>query len=1055
MKDNTKIDFSIFDTIPNQYLILSRELIILNASDRYLEAVQTTRAGIVGKFIFDAFPQNPDLPKDDGLYNVNASLQYVLKHKKPHKMAVQRYDVPLPDGTFIKKYWNPEHLPVLDKEGNILYIIQHAEDITNLMVTQEKLSNLEKQTNVDEAKINQDRVDAVEQQRIIYNLSEHAPNGLAIFKGSQFIIEYANQAICKIWGRVQDSIIGKPLFEVLPEIKGQGYEELLEGVLTTGIPYIGKELPGTLNRGGKLETVYFTFAYNPLFDKNGQVVGITVVAEEVTEHVKARQIIQEERSLLQNVVKELPAIVCIQKGPEHIYEYVNPAYEKTVGSRPLLGKSVREALPEVDGQGFLELLDQVYNTGIPYVGKEVPIMINRGPNGEPEQAWYNFVYQPMIDENQQISGIFTFGNEVTDQVKARAHIEKSNEELRRLNTEFEFVMDFMPQLVWSSRPDGLLDYCNKVTLEYLGRTFNEVIGNGWSEALHPDDYDRTLEVWTKSINTGKKYEIEFRVRKYDGTYRWFLARAVPLKDENGNIIKWYGTCTDIHEHKLVQEDLKLQAHVLESINEGVLLTEEDGTILYANPAEESMFGYEPGELIGKNKVIEYAYPPEEREKMVHALMEEVKLKKSWEGELRKVRKDGSTFFTRTTISMLKLEHKNLFVCVQKDITEEIKNKADLDYQSKLNKTITDNATSALFMMNDKGYCTFINPAGEKMLGFTFEEISQKPLHYVIHHHRPDGSFYPLEECPIDRALPENFDIRAHEDVFIRKDGTFFPVSCAASPIFSNGVPIATVIEVRDITEEKLWKQEIEDNNQELQDKNKELVRINDDLDNFIYTASHDLKAPVSNIEGLIYTLKESLQETINVEPEVGQLLSLVEISITRFQKTIKELTEISKTQRNIDEENSKFNIKAVVQEVISSVNNIITDSGATIHCDIDSSLELNYSIVNFKSIVNNLLTNAIKYRSPDRKPVVKIETGVKDDFLFIKVQDNGLGLKEMHREKIFEMFKRMHDHVEGSGVGLYIVKRMVENAGGRIEVETQEGKGSTFTIYLKHSYIEG
>ncbi|WP_048920723.1 PAS domain S-box protein [Rufibacter radiotolerans] len=126
----------------------------------------------------------------------------------------------------------------------------------------------------------------------------------------------------------------------------------------------------------------------------------------------------------------------------------------------------------------------------------------------------------------------------------------------------------------------------------------------------------------------------------------------------------------------------------------------------------------------------------------------------------------------------------------------------LEKQLKITNTITDNATVAMFMMNDKGYCTFMNPAAEKMTGFTFAEVQDKPLHDIIHHHHPDGTPYPMEDCPIDRALPTNNSVRAHLDVFIRKDGAFFPVSCAASPIFENGVPVATVIEVKDLTEEK-------------------------------------------------------------------------------------------------------------------------------------------------------------------------------------------------------------------------------------------------------------
>lgn len=120
----------------------------------------------------------------------------------------------------------------------------------------------------------------------------------------------------------------------------------------------------------------------------------------------------------------------------------------------------------------------------------------------------------------------------------------------------------------------------------------------------------------------------------------------------------------------------------------------------------------------------------------------------------------------------------------------------------INRTITDNATACLFMMDAAGRCTFMNPAAERVTGYTFAEVEGRVLHEVIHHTHPDGTPFPVSECPIDRALPQNNQMRAHEDVFVRKDGTFFPVLCAASPIIENGLPVGTVVEVRDITEEK-------------------------------------------------------------------------------------------------------------------------------------------------------------------------------------------------------------------------------------------------------------
>ncbi len=128
----------------------------------------------------------------------------------------------------------------------------------------------------------------------------------------------------------------------------------------------------------------------------------------------------------------------------------------------------------------------------------------------------------------------------------------------------------------------------------------------------------------------------------------------------------------------------------------------------------------------------------------------------------------------------------------------------------LTRTMAENSTQALFMMDDRGYMTYCNQAALDMLGFDREELQSKPLHDVIHHHYPDGRPYPMSDCPIDRALPDDFSVRAHKDLFFRKDGSSFPVLCAASPIFDNGKPVSTVIEVRDITQQKEFEQGLYD-----------------------------------------------------------------------------------------------------------------------------------------------------------------------------------------------------------------------------------------------------
>ncbi|MDB5197501.1 MAG: hypothetical protein JWP88_1872 [Flaviaesturariibacter sp.] len=146
--------------------------------------------------------------------------------------------------------------------------------------------------------------------------------------------------------------------------------------------------------------------------------------------------------------------------------------------------------------------------------------------------------------------------DITASEMAAAQISEKSAEMERMMQEFRFVTDFMPQLVWATKPDGYHDFYNKGWYDYTGLTFKESIDEGWSSIVHPDDQDRARKVWQHSLKTGDPYEIEYRFRRHDGVYRWFLGRALPLRDEAGKIIKWFGTCTDIHDQKLMNDILE-------------------------------------------------------------------------------------------------------------------------------------------------------------------------------------------------------------------------------------------------------------------------------------------------------------------------------------------------------------------------------------------------------------------------------------------------------------------------------------------------------------------
>ena len=233
--------------------------------------------------------------------------------------------------------------------------------------------------------------------------------------------------------------------------------------------------------------------------------------------------------------------------------------------------------------------------------------------------------------------------------------------------------------------------------------------------------------------------------------------------------------------------------------------------------------------------------------------------------------------------------------------------------------------------------------------------------------------------------------------------------------------------------------------EELKEKNQELERTNVDLDNFIYTASHDLKSPIVNLEGLINLIRVKLED--NEQSNHLQLIEMMDTSVLKLKKTISDLAEITKVQKNLGDEPEEVTFQEIIQDVKEDIEPAIKEAGAQLTEEFEVPSVL-YPRKNLRSILYNLLSNAIKYRSPERVAEIKVRTFHEDGTVVLAVEDNGLGISEEQQPKLFSMFKRFHAHVEGTGIGLYIIKRAVENRGGRIEYIEKDGQGSIFKVYM-------
>ena len=336
-------------------------------------------------------------------------------------------------------------------------------------------------------------------------------------------------------------------------------DSMFEGVMNgTAVGFPNFMLP--LERNGYVEECLFDFSYSPIPLPDGTVGGVLVTVIEVTEKVKsfnalksakenlesAKTEIEIQRSRLNKFFMEAPAAICVVAGPDMVFELVNPRYQQFFPGRTLLGKSVFEALPEIKGQPIEGVLHDVYASGKTFEGFEQLVPLVRRENGPIEDSYFNFIYQARYDSNNVIDGIMVFAFEVTEAVKTR-------KEFKEVAENFKLLADNMSQLAWIADEKGWIYWYNQRWYEYTGMSLEEMQGWGWEKVNHTDHVERIKTRWSEHLNSGEIFEDTFPLKNKNGEWNWFLTRAVPLKNDDGKIVRWFGTNTDITEQRNIDQ----------------------------------------------------------------------------------------------------------------------------------------------------------------------------------------------------------------------------------------------------------------------------------------------------------------------------------------------------------------------------------------------------------------------------------------------------------------------------------------------------------------------
>ncbi len=375
---------------------------------------------------------------------------------------------------------------------------------------------------------------------------------MAMLVGPRGILLY-NKGYAEFAGPRHPAIFGMPAEQAWPEIADFNRENIARGMRGEGLSLSGEKL--VLNRHGEPETVWLDLHYSPMLDEAGMPMGSFCVVTDVTSRVLAEQALARSEERMSLAIS----------GTDLVGTWDWDVLEDRVTSDDRFAAlfnldSLRAGL----GAPIGEFVSAIHVEDRERVACEIAAALRDktpfkseyrlvAPDGR--LTWIVASGRPRLNAEGRVHRFPGVAIDVTQQHLAQ-------EALRKSELQFRTLADTMPQMVWSTLPDGFHDYYNARWYEFTGVPFGSTDGEGWNGMFHPDDQERAWETWRQSLETGAPYQVEYRLRHHTGQYRWTLGRALPIKDEDGNIARWIGTCTDIHESRLAAEERELVAQEL-------------------------------------------------------------------------------------------------------------------------------------------------------------------------------------------------------------------------------------------------------------------------------------------------------------------------------------------------------------------------------------------------------------------------------------------------------------------------------------------------------------
>lgn len=780
----------------------------------------------------------------------------------------------------------------------------------------------------------------------------------------------------------------------------------------------------------------------PICNEAGQLVGTVLIFRDISERRQAEAALkksEEQFRVAQELSLDAFTILDAIRDPQgqivdFQWRYANPAATRLLKRRRT----------ELEGQRLLAVLPGNQNSSslfaayvkVVETGRFHDLEIRYQDDGI--DGWFRNVCVKLND------GVAVYFSDITARKEAEAALRTSEQEFRAV---FELAGSGKAQVDPAS---GRFVRVNRKFCEITGYTEAELLTQTYLDITHPDDQAQDRMVTLPILRGEKEYwTSEKRYVRKNGQVIWVLVTGALLRDGRGQPFHTVATIHDITARKQYETQLAYYARLLENMQDAVIASDPEFRITAWNRGAERLYGWTAAEVLGHavRDVIGSMLSEEQRARSIQELMTTGRFR----DEVVTYHRSGTTIQTDTIVTTLYGDAGQIigYVAINRDIGALKRVETQLRERVEEIETLLDLLPVAVFIAHDaEGKRVTGNRAGHELLRLPADtpmslaaSLAEQGVTMKAYE---AGATVELAEQPLAYALRHGVQVRNAEVDFVYTDGTILNIYGYAKPLFNQQGKVRGGLAVFiDISERKQAEKVLQQLNALLdlrvRERTAELERSNRDLDQFAYVASHDLKSPLRGIDHLASWISEDAAHLLPAASK--EHLVKLRKRIVRMEKLLDDLLAYSRAgrERNPPE---LVNTAMLVQEVVEF---LALPPGFTVHIA-EAMPTLITERTPLETVFRNLLGNACKHHAHPAEGSAWVAAIDQGNWIEFAVTDNGPGVAPEHHDRIFQIFQTLkpRDQVEGSGIGLTVVQRLIESRGGQIQIQSQLGEGATF-----------